>query len=66
MFVTHEINPVLGATDLVLYLMDGRFVLGTPDEVLRSEVLSSLYGTPVEVVRRRDRVAVLADEAVGF
>ncbi|MEO9322882.1 metal ABC transporter ATP-binding protein [Nocardioides sp. C4-1] len=65
-FVTHEINPVLGATDLVLYLMDGRFVLGTPDEVLRSEVLSSLYGTRVEVVRRRDRVAVLADEAVGF
>lgn len=60
-FVTHEINPVLGATDLVLYLMAGRFVLGTPDEVLRSDVLSSLYGTRVEVVRRHDRVALLAD-----
>lgn len=60
-FVTHEINPVLAATDLVLYLMAGRFVLGRPDEVLRSDVLSSLYGTTVEVVRRRDRVAVLSD-----
>ncbi|MCW2816455.1 MAG: fhuC [Nocardioides sp.] len=60
-FVTHEINPVLGVTDLVLYLRAGRFVLGTPDEVLRSDVLSSLYGAPVEVVRRRDRIAVLCD-----
>lgn len=60
-FVTHEINPVLGVTDLVLYLRAGRFVLGTPDEVLRSDVLTSLYGAPVEVVRRRDRIAVLCD-----
>ena len=60
-FVTHEINPVLAATDLVLYLMQGRFVLGPPDDVLRSEVLSELYGAQVEVIRRRDRVAVLAD-----
>jgi len=60
-FVTHEINPVLGVTDLVLYLRNGRFVLGTPDEVLRSDVLTSLYGAPVEVVRRRDRIAVLCD-----
>jgi zinc/manganese transport system ATP-binding protein len=60
-FVTHEINPVLAATDLVLYLREGRFVLGTPDEVLRSHVLSSLYGAPVEVVRRHDRIAVLCD-----
>lgn len=59
--VTHEINPVLGVTDLLLHLRAGRFVLGTPDEVLRSDVLTSLYGTPVEVVRRRDRVAVLCD-----
>ena len=39
--------------------------IGTPDEVLRSEVLSELYGTPVDVVRVRDRVIVVGgpDEA---
>lgn len=57
-FVTHDINPVLGMVDRILYLAAGRFTVGTPDEVLRSEVLSSLYGTPVEVLRSGDRILV--------
>lgn len=59
LFVTHDINPVLGMVDRVLYLAQGRFTIGTPDEVLRSEVLSDLYGTRVEVLRSGDRVVVL-------
>lgn len=58
LFVTHDINPVLGAVDRVLYLAGARFRIGTPDEVLRSEVLSELYGAPVEVIRSRDRILV--------
>ena len=58
LFVTHDINPVLGMVDRVLYLAQGRYTAGTPDDVLRSDVLSSLYGTPVEVFRRGDRVFV--------
>ena len=54
-FVTHDVNPVLDMVDRVLYLVGGRFRIGTPDEVLDSEVLSSLYGTPVDVVRVRGR-----------
>ena len=46
LFVTHDVNPVLGMVDRVLYLAGGRFRIGTPDEVLRTEVLSELYGTP--------------------
>lgn len=61
-FVTHEISPVLETTDLVLYLRRGRFALGTPDEVLRDDVLSDLYGAPVEVIRRGSRMVVLTDE----
>lgn len=57
--VTHDINPVLGMVDRVLYLAAGGFRIGTPDEVLRSEVLSELYGTPVEVLRSRGRVLVV-------
>lgn len=58
LFVTHDINPVLGMVDRVLYLAQGRYTMGTPDEVLRSDVLSALYGTPVEVFRRGERVFV--------
>ena len=57
-FVTHDVNPVLGMVDRILYLAGGKFTVGTPDEVLRSEVLTELYGTPVEVVRVGGRVIV--------
>ncbi|WP_031479742.1 metal ABC transporter ATP-binding protein [Streptomyces bicolor] len=58
-FVTHEINPVLGLVDRVLYLARGGFRVGTPDEVLNSESLSRLYGTQVDVIRVRGRITVV-------
>lgn len=65
-FVTHDVNPILGMVDRVLYLAGGRFRIGTPDEVLRSEVLSAMYGTPVEVIRSRGRIIVIgAPEGYG-
>jgi zinc/manganese transport system ATP-binding protein len=57
-FVTHDVNPVLGMVDRVLYLAEGRFMIGSPDEVLRSDVLSALYRTPVEVIRGGNRIFV--------
>lgn len=65
-FVTHDVNPILDKVDRVLYLANGRFRIGEPSEVLRSEVLSYMYGTPVEVIRTRGRIAVLgAPEGYG-
>ncbi len=58
-FVTHDVNPILGMVDRVLYLAGGQFRIGTPDEVLRSEVLSYMYDTPVEVIRSRGRIIVI-------
>lgn len=58
-FVTHEINPVLPLVDRVLYLVDGRFRVGTPDEVMTSETLSELYRTDVDVLRVRGRLVVV-------
>jgi zinc/manganese transport system ATP-binding protein len=58
MFVTHEINPIIDHVDRVLYLAGGSFSIGTPDEVLRSDVLSRLYGSRVDVVRVGGRVIV--------
>ncbi|MCR2800439.1 metal ABC transporter ATP-binding protein [Microbacterium sp. zg-Y818] len=59
LLVTHDINPVLGAVDRILYIAGGRFTLGTPDEVLTSRVLSDLYGAPVEVLRAGGRLVVV-------
>jgi zinc/manganese transport system ATP-binding protein len=58
LFVTHDINPVLSSVDRVLYLAGGRFRVGTPDEVLRSEVLSELYSSPVDVLRTNGRIVI--------
>jgi zinc/manganese transport system ATP-binding protein len=58
-FVTHEINPVLELVDRVLYIVDGRHRLGTPDEVMTSENLSELYATPVDVLQVRGRIVVV-------
>ena len=59
LFVTHDINPILGRVDRILYIAGGRFVLGTPEEVLQSRVLTELYGTPVFVLRAGDRLVVV-------
>lgn len=64
LFVTHEINPVLPLVDRVLYLVDGRFRIGTPDEVMNSGTLSELYGTDVRVARVGGRLVVAGTDEV--
>jgi zinc/manganese transport system ATP-binding protein len=63
LFVTHEINPVLPIADRVLYMVDGRFRIGTPDEVMTSDTLSELYGTRVEVLRVRGQIHVIGAQS---
>jgi zinc/manganese transport system ATP-binding protein len=58
-FVTHDINPILGYVDRVLYLAPGDWTIGAPGDVLTSETLSRLYGTEVDVLRVRGRVVVV-------
>jgi zinc/manganese transport system ATP-binding protein len=58
-FVTHDVNPILGMVDRVLYLAGGTFRIGTPDEVLTSSVLSEMYNTPVDVFHSNGRVVVV-------
>ena len=59
LFVTHEINPILPLVDRVVYIVDGRFRIGTPEDVMTTEVLSELYGTEVEVLKVRGRLVVV-------
>ena len=62
LFVTHEINPILPMVDRVLYLVDGRFRVGTPEQVMTSETLSELYRTQIDVLKIRDRLVVVGTE----
>jgi len=65
LFVTHEINPILPLVDRVLYLVDGRFMIGTPADVMTTETLSALYRTRVDVVRVRDQIVVVGAAEAG-
>ena len=60
LFTAHELNPLLEAMDRVLYLGYGRAALGAVDEVVTNAVLSRLYDTPIEVIRLKDRIVVVA------
>lgn len=62
LFVTHDVNPVLGMVDKVVYIVGGKWVVGAPNEVLTSDCLSRLYETPVDVVRVRGRVIVVTGD----
>jgi zinc/manganese transport system ATP-binding protein len=60
-FVTHDVNPVLSMTNRVLAVVGGRWAAGSPTEILTSKTMSGLYASPVDVLRVRGRVVVLAD-----
>jgi zinc/manganese transport system ATP-binding protein len=60
LFSAHELNPLLGALDRVLYLGQGQAALGTVDEVITGPVLSRLYGSDIDVVRVNGRIFVMS------
>lgn len=64
LFVTHDINPVLDRVDRIVYLANGQALIGTPQEVLTSEVLTRVYGSRVEVYNHGGHIVVagLPDE----
>ncbi|HAT1547012.1 metal ABC transporter ATP-binding protein [Corynebacterium striatum] len=59
LFVTHGINPVLGVVDKVLYIAPHGHMYGAVDEVMRSDVLSELYGSKVNVIEVDGRLIVV-------
>ncbi len=54
LLVAHDVNPIIGYLDRVIYVANGRTAIGSPEEVITSETLSRLYGTAIEVLRTRD------------
>jgi zinc/manganese transport system ATP-binding protein len=56
----HDMNPLLSSMDRIVYLANGRAASGTTEEVVRTEVLSALYGHHIDVIRVHGRVLVIA------
>lgn len=59
----HDMNPLLGAMDQLVYLANGRAASGPTGQVVRTEVLSALYGYHIDVIRVHGRILVVASEA---
>ena len=54
LLVAHDINPILPFIDRVVYVAGGHVLSGKPQDVIRTETLTALYGTPVEVLHTSD------------
>jgi zinc/manganese transport system ATP-binding protein len=67
LLVAHDINPILGYLDRVIYLAGGHAAEGRPEDVITSETLSHLYGAPIEVLRAADgRLVVVGQPEAPF
>jgi zinc/manganese transport system ATP-binding protein len=67
LLVAHDINPILGYLDRVIYLAGGRAVEGRPEDVITSETLSRLYRAQIEVLRAADgRLVVVGQPEAPF
>jgi zinc/manganese transport system ATP-binding protein len=62
LFSAHELNPLLGALDKVLYLGNGQAAIGTVEDVITGPVLSRLYGAAIDVLRIEGRIFVMASQ----
>ena len=61
----HDMNPLLPVMDRILYVANGQAICGPVEKVVRTEVLSKLYGYHIDVIRVHGRVLVVAGNA-GF
>jgi zinc/manganese transport system ATP-binding protein len=57
----HEMNALLPVMDRIVYVTGGRAASGTTAEVVRSDVLSKLYGHHVDVLQLHGRVLVVPE-----
>jgi zinc/manganese transport system ATP-binding protein len=67
LLVAHDVNPILGYLDQVIYFAGGTAVSGTPKDVITSEALSALYRAPIEVLTTSDgRLVVVGQPEAPF
>ena len=62
LFIAHDVNPLLGVMDRVIYVAGGGAVIGSTDDIISSAALSKLYGTEINVVRAEGKIFIVAAE----
>jgi len=58
----HDMNPLAPVMDHIVYVAAGRAAVGSSEEVLRTDVLSRLYGQHVDVLHVHGRVVIVAGD----
>jgi len=59
LFVAHDVNPLIGVMDRVMYVAGGGAVIGSVGEIISSEALSNLYGTKIHVIRAEGKFFIV-------
>lgn len=54
LFITHNVNTLIGLADRVLYVNRRLYAIGPPEEILSEEMLTEMYGHEVTVLTRPD------------
>jgi zinc/manganese transport system ATP-binding protein len=61
LFTAHDPNPLLHIMDRVLFFAEGRAAIGTTEDIITSQTLSEMYGTPIEVIHLKGRLLVFSE-----
>lgn len=62
LFTAHDVNPLIGVMDRVLYIAGGEAAIGSLDEVITSQALTNLYKTEIHVIRVEGNIFIIAAE----
>ncbi|WCK52777.1 ABC transporter ATP-binding protein [Aneurinibacillus sp. Ricciae_BoGa-3] len=63
-FVSHDIDLIARYAHEILYLTRGNYVKGTVEEVMQPEVLSQLYGAPVQITKSGSKMLVTSPNLI--
>lgn len=63
LFASHDLNPLLHVMDRIIYLAHGNAAMGKVAEIITTQKLSWLYGTPMEVIQHNHRLFVINQDS---
>lgn len=63
--IAHDLNPLVGLVDNIIYVANSKIVSGSVEEIITSDNLSKLYGSEIEVMKdSKGRLVILGDRGV--
>ena len=63
LFIAHDVNPLLGVMDRVMYMAGGTAALGSVEAIISSDFLSHLYGVNIHVIKAEGRIFIVNAES---